>query len=111
MSVSATVFDAFKTNVMKGSFNLTSDTIKCMLCTSSYSPNKATDSTKANVTSEVVGTGYVARGQTLASPTVTLSGDTAIFGAAQAATTWSASSLTARYAVIFKDSGTDSTSP
>lgn len=48
-----------------------SDTMKCMLCTSSYAPNLDTHKFKSDVTNEVTGTGYSAGGATIGSPTIT----------------------------------------
>lgn len=48
-----------------------SDTIKVLLTTSSYAPNLDTHETKADITNEVVGTGYTAGGATLGSKTIT----------------------------------------
>lgn len=47
------------------------DTIKVMLTTSAYTPNRDTHETKADVTNEISGTGYTAGGVTLASKTIT----------------------------------------
>ena len=86
------------------------DTIKVMLATSADPPNQDTDEFKSAVTGEVVGTGYTARGVTLASKT--LAADAASnetrFDAADVS--WTAASFTARYAIIYKDTGTDGTS-
>ena len=63
-----------------------------------------------DVTNEVVGTGYTAGGNTL---TVTTSQDNTdnegVFDAAD--TSWSTATITARGAVIYKSTGTASTSP
>jgi len=82
-----------------------SDTIKVMLTTSSYTPNQDTHVYKSDVTNEVSGTGYTAGGQALASKTVTYDSatNTVILDAAD--TVWSASTITARYAVIYDDAG------
>lgn len=48
------------------------DTIKVMFCTSTYVPNQDTHATKADVTGEVSGTGYIAGGITLTGKTLTL---------------------------------------
>lgn len=82
-----------------------SDTIKVMLTTSSYTPNQDTHVYKSDVTNEVSGTGYTAGGQALASKTVTYDSatNTVIMDAAD--TVWSASTITARYAVIYDDAG------
>ena len=45
------------------------DSIKVMLMTSTYTPNKDTHAFKSDITNEVVGTNYVATGQALASKT------------------------------------------
>ena len=111
-------YGKFAANAMGGevvgdafNFDLLSDTIRVMLTTSSYVPNKDTHETKADVTNEVVGAGYVARGTALAGKTVTYdsANDRVIFDANDV--TWAAATLTARYAVVYKDTGVDATSP
>lgn len=62
-----------------------SDTIKCSLHTSTYSPNLDTHETFADVTNEVSGTGYTAGGVTLGSKTITYT------AANSWGTTWAAS--------------------
>lgn len=91
--------------------DILSDTIKVMLCTSTYSPNQDTHEFKSDVTNEISGTGYTAGGSSLANKTLTYTGATnkTTFDADD--TTWSSATLTARYAVIYKDTGTGSTSP
>jgi hypothetical protein len=87
------------------------DTIKCALATSTYTPNQDTHDFFDDVTNEVSGTGYTAGGVTLANKTLTY--DTASnetrLDADDAA--WTSSSFTARYAVVYKSTGTASTSP
>ena len=48
-----------------------SDTIKCMLCTSTYTPNLDTHAYKSDITNEVSGTGYSAGGATIGSAAIT----------------------------------------
>lgn len=83
-----------------------SDTIKVALLTSSYTPNQDThdyfDDVSAN---EVSGTGYTSGGQTLGSKTVTYDATNNVIILDAADTTWSSSTITARYAVIYDDSG------
>lgn len=151
-----------------------SDTVKALLCTNAYAFNLDTHETKADITNEVVGTGYVAGGTTLGSKTITytaadswgtaranttgylvgdivrpatpnghlyrciiagtsggspptfptVSGNTVADGSVTWAETgrgvtqmdsadpsWAAATITARYAVVYKDTGTASTSP
>lgn len=87
------------------------DTIKGALTTSSYTFNQDTHDYFDDVTNEVVGTGYTAGGATLTSPTVTLdtTNDRVDFDAAD--TSWTTSTITARYLVLYKSTGTASTSP
>lgn len=87
------------------------DTIKVMLTTSTYTPSATSHSTKTSVTNEVTGTNYTAGGATLGTVTVVDSTGTITFDAAD--TTWTqnaAGFANARYAVIYKDTGTAATS-
>lgn len=86
-----------------------SDTIKVMLCTSTYTPSQTTHAYKSSITNEVTGTGYTAGGATLGSPTATKSSLVVSLDAAD--TSWTTSTITARYAVIYKDTGSAATSP
>lgn len=86
------------------------DTIKVMLCTSSYTPDQDTHDYKDDITNEVSGTGYTAGGATLGSKTIGYTGGTNVIKLDAADVTWSASTITARYAVIYVDTGTASTS-
>lgn len=91
--------------------NTKTDTIKVALLTSAYTPSATTHDFFDDITNEVSATGYTAGGATL---TVTTSQDnTDNEGVMDATdTTWTiTSSLTFRYAVIYKSTGTASTSP
>lgn len=112
-----TVFDKFLENLLDGGgINLDTggDTIKCMLIDSTRAPVEATDEfigpdINAN---EVSGTGYTAGGATLANQTVTLAAGTVTFDGDDI--TWSQNAAgfnNARYAVLYKDTGTPATSP
>ena len=103
------IFDNFKKNVMNGNIDLDTNTIKVALVTSGYTPTQATHEFFNQVTSEVSGTGYTAGGSTLASAAVTASGGKGVFDAND--TSWANSTITARAAVIYKDSGASTTSP
>lgn len=95
------------------SFNIDylSDSVKAMLCTSSYTPDQDNHTTKADVTSEVTGTGYTARGNAISSKTISYSSSTNVTTFSGAQVDWTSSTITARIAVIYKDTGTDNTSP
>jgi hypothetical protein len=87
------------------------DTIKCSLHTSTYVPNNDTDDTFTNATNEITGTGYTAGGATLAASAPTYDTATDQIRCDAVDTTWTTSTLTARIAVIYKSTGTASTSP
>ncbi len=117
MAVTALIFTKFPANIMGGevagdafAIDYLSDTIRIMLCTSTYAPNQDTHETKADVTNEVVGAGYAARGNALAGKTITVdaANNRVVYDANDS--TWAASTITARYAVIYKDTGVDATS-
>jgi hypothetical protein len=83
-----------------------SDTIKVALLSSSYTPNQDTHDYFDDVSAyEVSGTGYTAGGQTLGSKTVTYDAATNVIILDAADTTWTSSTITARYAVVYDDSG------
>lgn len=91
------------------------DTIKEALATSTYTPNQDTHDFFDDITNEVVGTGYTAGGVTLAgksagydaaSNEVRLIANNAVWGS-----TGSPATITARYAIIYKDTGSAATSP
>lgn len=88
------------------------DTIKVALVTSSYTPNQDThdywDDVSAN---EITGTGYTAGGATLASKTIGYTSGTNVTKFDADDVSWTTSTLTARYAVVYLSTGTASTSP
>lgn len=105
------IFNSFKKKIMDGSIDLDTDTIKVALVTSSYTPNQDTHDFFDDVTNEVSGTGYTAGGAALANKAVTAD-NTDNEGVLDADdVTWPTSTITARGAVIYKDTGTASTSP
>lgn len=106
------IFNNFKKLIMNGGIDLDTDTIKVMLVTSSYTPDQdAHDFINDVSANEVSGTGYTAGGATLASVAVTADNtdNEGVFDAAD--TTWSTSTITARGAVLYKDTGNAATSP
>lgn len=100
------IYNSFRTSRLDGSApDLTGDTIKVMLVTSAYTP-LATHEFRSSVTNEVSGAGYTTGGATLASKTLT--GTTTVtFDAADV--TWSSSTITARAAVLYQDTGSAAT--
>lgn len=105
-----TIYNSFKRDIMNGGIDLDTDTIKVALVTSTYTVDQDAHDNFDDITNEVSGTGYTAGGATLASVTVTVDNtdNEGVFDAADV--TWSTSTITARGAVIYKSTGTASTS-
>lgn len=100
--MSNVLYDKGRNAFLTGGVNWTSDTIKIALVSSSYTPDTANDQYWSTVNTYLVNSA-----QTLASTTATA-------GVADAAdVTFSAvsSGSTVKYLVIYKDTGTASTSP
>jgi len=92
---------------------LTND-MKVMLCTSGRAPAQDTDETRADTvpaSNEVTGTGYVARGHALDTKLLGYTAGTNVIKFSAANVVWETSTITARYGILYKDSGTDATSP
>lgn len=109
--MASAVYNNFKKNIMNGSIDLDTDTIKVALVTSSYSPNIDTDEFFSDVTNEVAGAGYDAGGKALANKVVTedTTDDEGVFSADPVI--WTTATITATGAVIYKATGDSSTSP
>lgn len=107
------IFNDFKEQLLKGTFNLhtAGNTIKVMLVTSAYTVDQDAHDFKDDITNEVVGTGYTAGGATLANQAVSQDNtdNEGVFDADDV--TWSTSTITARGAVVYKDTGSAATSP
>ncbi|QEM41573.1 hypothetical protein SEA_FORZA_106 [Gordonia phage Forza] len=112
MAVTAKLYGPFLQSVFNKEVDLDNDTLKVMLCTSSYTPNQDTHRYKSSVTNEVVGTGYTATGATLTGVTVAYDSATNTFTLDASDVTWAASTITARYAVFYDASpASDATRP
>lgn len=111
MTVTAKVYGLAQQSLANKEIDFDTDTVKVMLCTSTYTPNQDTHRYKSDITNEVTGTGYTAGGATLASKTVTYTSGTNTLALDAADPSWASSTITARYAVFYVDTGTSSTSP
>ena len=100
MSISQSMVSSFKAEVLGGVHDLDTDTIKMALYTSIATLSAAT--TAYTTTEEVVGTNYVAGGNTLTSPVISVDGTTGICDFAD--TTWASSTITARGALVYNSS-------
>lgn len=105
------IYNGFKAKIMDGSIDLDTDTIKVALVTSSYTPDQDAHVFFSSVTNEVSGTGYTAGGASLANKTVTQDNtdNEGVFDADDVS--WTTATITARGAVVYKSTGTASTSP
>jgi hypothetical protein len=100
MAITQAMCNSFKTELLGGTHDLDTDTIKIALFTSSASLDAST--TAYSTSNEVSGTGYTAGGNTLSGATISLSGSTAIVDFTD--TTWSSATITARGALIYNSS-------
>ncbi len=91
-----------KEKILSGAINLPSDTIKASLLSSSYTANLSTDEFWSGISANLLNTS-----QTLASKTVTAG----VFDAADVTFTAVTSGSTVKAVVLWKDTGTPSTSP
>lgn len=90
-----------------------SDTIKVMLLANTYAPAQDTHRYLSDViANEVTGTGYTAGGATLATPSMSYTAGTNVFALDGADVSWSSSTITAAYAVVYDDTpATNATKP
>ena len=115
MAVSGKLYSHSLENAFGGSasgdapIDFLSDAIKVALCTSTYTPSQTSHEWFSDITNEITGTGYTAGGAALTTKTVSTSSLTVTIDADD--TSWSSASFTARYAIIYKSTGTASTSP
>lgn len=97
-------YDSFFTALGSGAVVPTTDTYYMMLLTSTYTPSKGTHAKRSDLTNEVVGTGYTSGGQAV-TITVATNTTTHLWTMTPATTTWATSTITARYAAIYKRRG------
>jgi hypothetical protein len=114
--MSSFAYNGFKKNSMKGvigDLSSAGTTVKVALVTSTYvaAADKDAHEFFSSVTNEVSGSGYTAGGAALANKAVTQvdASDLAKFDADDV--TWANATVTARGAVVYKDTGTAATSP
>ena len=114
MAETAYIFSNFPKNLMKGKFGDLSNAgvvVKCLLMTSSASISQENWETLTDVNTdghEVSGTGYSAGGAEATTKTATESTKVTTFDADNV--TWSSSTITARYSVLYLSTGTAGTS-
>lgn len=88
------------------------DTIKVALVKSAYEPNQDTDDFWDDVSAnEIEGTGYTEGGETLAEASTEYDAASNTLRLDAKDVEWTEATITARYAVIYKDTGEAGTSP
>jgi hypothetical protein len=113
MAVSAYMYGQALGKALNKEISWTSDNIKVALVKDTYTPNQDTNAYWGDVVAnEATGTGYTAGGATLASKTLTYDNATNKLKLSAANAQWPASTVTARYAVVYDDSpSTNATKP
>lgn len=104
-------YGAFSGALLNKEIDWDTDTIKVLLTTSTYTPSQDAHDYKDDVTNEVTGTGYTAGGATLGTKSNSYDGGTNVRTLDAADVSWASSTITARYAVIYVDTGSAATSP
>ena len=102
MAIVQSMASSFKQQILLGEHDLDTDVIKIALYTSAASLGPSTTQYSTPDPNEVVGTGYTIGGNILTGTTVSLSGTTAYVDFSD--TTWAASTITARAALIYNSS-------
>jgi hypothetical protein len=106
------IFNSFKKKLMTGKFILGTATIKVMLVSDAYSADQDADDFIDDASgSEISGTSYNAGGSQITTATVTQddTDNEGVFDGDD--TSWAASSISAAGAVLYRDTGLDTTSP
>lgn len=100
------------TSAFNKEIDFNSDTIKAMLCSSSYTPDQDAHQYKSSVTNEITGTGYTAGGVTLTTCTVSYDGPTNTIKFDCDDFSWTGATFTAAVLVIYDSTpGSDATRP
>lgn len=97
------LFNSLAADTFAGSIIPGTHTFRMMLTTSSYTPDKD-HNRRDDVTNEVSGTGYTAKGATVTLTVTTDNGNDRTSIAISAAS-WPTATLTARYGVVYRDRG------
>lgn len=113
MAVTAFFYGNAFVSAFNKEIDFNTDTIKVALLTNAYTPDQdAHNYFDDVVANEVAGTGYTAGGATLGTPSITYTGGTNVFKMDGDDTSWSSSTITARYAVVYDSSpATNATRP
>lgn len=96
---------------MNGGIDLDTDDIRVALVTSSYTPDQDAHTMYSDITNELsTANGYTAGGKQLTTPVITADNTNNLGKFDADDVSWASSSITARRAVLYKNTGTPSTS-
>lgn len=110
MAVTCNFYGLGMEDIVTGGVDLDTDTFYAALTTSSYAQNQDTDHYFSVVTNEITGTGYTAGGVALTSLAVSYDATSNEVRWDCADIQWTSASFTARKLVVYKHTGTSSTS-
>lgn len=111
MATTSKVYGPSLLSLLNGEIDFDTNTIKALLLTSGYTPNQDTHRYRSDLTSEVAsGNGYATGGVTLTGKTVTYDAATNTVTIDADDPAWPASTITCRYIVFYRDTGTAATS-
>jgi hypothetical protein len=112
MAVSAKMYGNALMKILNKEVDWDTDTINVLLCTSAYTPDQDAHDYLSDITGEVAnGNGYTTGGATLANKTIGYTAGTNTVKLDADDTTWAASTITARYGVVYASTGVAATSP
>jgi hypothetical protein len=98
------VYNSFYHDTFTGAVDVDSDSFKMLLTTSSYTPSKS-HSKRSDITNEVTGTGYTSGGNACALTVAAVDNVNNRQEISASVTSWTTSTITARYGVIYKNRG------
>lgn len=98
------IYNSMLHDLSTGAIDFDTDTFKCMLVTSSYTPSKS-HSKRSDITNEVTGTGYTTGGNTATATVATINNTSNLQDISWSITSWTSSTITARGAVVYKARG------
>lgn len=113
MPASITFYNSFKKKVQDGTnIDMDTNTIKVALCTSTYTPVIDTHDFFDDITNEVSDADYTAGGVTITTPALTQVDASDLVKFTADTVSWTSLTITnCRYGIIYKSTGTASTSP
>jgi len=98
------IYNSMLHDLSTGAIDFDTDTFKCMLVTSSYTPSKS-HSKRSDITNEVTGTGYTTGGNVATVTVAAINNTSNLQDIGWSITSWTSSTITARGAVVYKARG------